>query len=252
MNRDGTVAKSVSFSGALFGVCLLPFLPEPLIAATAADQVLQLNEHLAGNPDDLSAQRDLGLAFVQLSIEGSTSAAADALEQFEIVLAADPDDVLARVNRGLAIVLQARDAPLLKKRNMADWGFAEIDRAVESAPGDAAVRLVRAINAYQMPQILGRGAIAREDFSWLVAVATSQSGRLDPALRRSIFFHAGSFALKDDDPAATELLEWALENEGESPTTGQIQTMLALARGKFRPHADAQSKVEAEAAPSGF
>lgn len=242
----------MSFLGAWFVLGLHAFFAESLVAATAADQVLQLNEHLASNPGDLSARRDLGLAFVQLSIEGSTSAATDALRQFEIVLVADPDDALARVNRGLAIVLQARDAPLLQKRNMANRGFAEMDRAVESAPMNPAVRLVRAINAYQMPQILGRDAVAREDCTWLLAVAANEGDDLDPALRRSIFFHAGSFALKDGDPAAIELLERSLEAEGESPAAGQIQTMLALARRKFRPHADAQIKDKAEASPSGF
>lgn len=247
------VAKSVSFSTMAVVIVSLTMCPTPLTAAVSTpDRMRELAEHLSSHPNDLKARRDLALVYVQLSIEGSTTAAADALEQFDVVLATDPNDALARVNRGLAIVLQARDAPLLQKRNIADRGFAEMDRAVDSAMDDPAVRLVRAINAYQMPQMLGRDAVAREDFQWLLELATSGDNGLDPAMRRSIFFHGGSFALKDGDPAAIGLLERALAIEGEQPTTGQVQTMLALARRQFRPHSDAQSKEETEAAPSGL
>lgn len=236
------------YLGLLLGCCVTA----PECPGGAADDVARLREHVSVHPDDLVARRDLGLAFVQLATEGSTGVAEEAIAQFDAVLAAHPEDMLAMVNRGLAIVLKARDAPLLQKRNMANRGFAQMDQAVAMAPQNPAVRLVRAINAYQMPRILGRAAIAREDFEWLLEAAAAGNVDLDPGLLGSLYFHAGSFALKDRDPAAVELLERALEIEAARPTADQIQTMLALARGKFRPHADAQSKDEAEAAPSGF
>jgi hypothetical protein len=214
--------------------------------ACEPDDVPCLEAHVAGHADDLSARMQLGIALMNVATTGSATAATQALAQFDAVLAAHPHDAFARVHRGWAIVTQARDAKALTERlRLARRGFAEMDTAVQAAPADAAVRLVRAINAYQMPLALGRGEIATGDFRVLLDTLTDANKRaaLTPALRRRILFHAGSFALKERRVEAIDLLERAAREPAGDPSDEQVQSMLALARREFTPHPHADAEA---------
>lgn len=181
----------------------------------------------------------VGRALIAEAERGSNSAAERAEAIYRSVLAEQPDYALARAWLGVSIVLQARDASMTRKRQLAADGFREIDAAVQTAPEDCHVRLVRAINASQLPLILGRRDIAAEDFTWLL-VKTRDMKSADPSLRRQVLYRAGSFALKERRPQAIALLEEALATNAVEPTDEQVQSMLALARSQFTPptHAD--------------
>lgn len=197
---------------------------------------------VAHNPVDSEARVALGLALMEQAIFGRSEAFDAALEQFEAILQIDPQHPLARVNRGLIWVHRAAEATApAEQLQQARRGFAEMDAAVALAPDDPQVRLVRAINAYQMPRGVERRAVAGQDFAWLLDWLDT-SGDTRPPLARRILFHAGSRALKERRPEAIGLLERAQVASGPRPSAAEVQSMLALAREQFTPHDDAEKE----------
>ncbi len=194
---------------------------------------------------ELDAPRQL----IAEATRGSPAAADEAVAQLRALLEREPARAEARALLGLAMVLQARDAPMLKKRALANAGFAEMDAAVAEAPHDPEARLIRATNASQMPLLLGRNAIATEDFRWLLGLV-EEARALSPSLRRRILFRAGAFALRERRGEAIALLERALAVDAATPAAEEIQSMLALARRQLTPpsHAHAEDEDQAKTA----
>jgi hypothetical protein len=237
---------------ALFGfVLFLGVAPWTPVAARAASgrEIADLQARVAADPRDLEARTRLGIAWAEIAATGSEDAIAAALEQFDALLAAKPECAIARVHRGAAFVLRAQHAPMVEKMSCAQRGFREMDAAVASAPDDAAVRLVRAVNSGQMPQFLGRAVLARSDFDWLVTLAGDETAAVPAVLRRAIFHQAGAFALKERRSEAVHLLEQALAIDAPMPPDAQVQSMLALAREEFTPHEHAKTEEPAETPP---
>ncbi|MGH8017835.1 MAG: hypothetical protein ACREIA_06015 [Opitutaceae bacterium] len=195
---------------------------------------------------DLDAPRQL----IAEAMRGSSTTAGEAAAQLHALLAREPKNAEARAMLGLAIVLQARDAPMLRKRALAAAGFAEMDAAVAQAPDSIEARLIRATNASQMPLVLGRNEIATDDFRRLLGRIEEDARDVSPSLRRRILFHAGAFALRERRFEAVSLLERALRIEATEPRTEEIQSMLALARRQLTPrrHADVEDENQAQAA----
>ncbi len=164
-------------------------------------------------------------------VEGSESAVDEAIEILEAVLEASPGNALARAYLGSAQTLKARDVALWNKRRWVQRGVETLDAAVKEAPHSPRVRLVRAINAYNLPRIIGRYDLAGEDFAFLLEAIEAHPGLLGKDLQRAIYFHAGSFALKEgEDARALTLLEKADAMEGESPIADRIASMLRIVR----------------------
>jgi len=187
----------------------------------------------AAPTEDLAVRRVRALALMDAAVRADAEAIAQARADFDAVLRQTPDDAIARVHRGWLLVLEARTAPLVDARALADEGCAEMDAAVAAAPENMAVRYVRARCDYQVPLLLEREKGAEADFLVLVAAARGEPGRprLPAFLRRGIFFHAGAFALKRGRAAdAVVLLEDAARESALDPSDQDVQSMLALAR----------------------
>ncbi len=173
------------------------------------------------------------IALHDRGVEGSEDAVDRAIEALEKRLEQDPDLALARAYLGSAYTLKARDVALWRKRGWVEKGIATLDEAVDDAPEDTDVRLVRAINAYNLPRMAGRYDLAGEDFDFLLR-SLEADDPVDPAFERAVCFHAGAFALKQDKTAeAIGLLERARDVEGSSELAGEIETMLRLARNRL-------------------
>lgn len=216
---------------------LLPLMINVVQAATPCESgdVDCLKLQIAQDPADVESRLALGQVWLGRALFGDAHAFDAALEQFEAIVQLDPRHALARASRGLIWVHRAADtATPTEQLDLARRGFEEIDAGVALAPDDPEVRLVRAVNAYQMPLSLGRHAIAEQDFAWLLT-RVDANPPLSPALARKTLFHAGSRALKERRAEAVGLLERTLETPGPRPTAGEVQSMLALAREQFTP-----------------
>ena len=119
-------------------------------------------------------------AFRIASATGDPAWSNQAIGAFEKALEANPDLVLARAWRGAAHALVARDFPVKGLWQLIPGpGFvrlyhvkaaiSDLDSAVDAAPGDPVVRLIRASTYLAMPSVFGVGDDGLADFDTLRA-----------------------------------------------------------------------------------
>lgn len=161
---------------------------------------------------------------------GRREAFAEAEAALDAVLAEVPDQPVALVYRGCLETMKAAEAPLLEKMAIAKRGFAWMDRAVELAPEDPVVRLVRGVNGTDVPRFLGRRKVAAGDLELVVRWAAEGSVAAAERLERLALFHLARLRLKEGErDAAAEGFRAARAVEGAAPTDEQIDAMLAQA-----------------------
>ena len=104
----------------------------------------------------------------------------EAIDAFDKVLESNPGFALALAWRGSAHALMARDYPVqglwqivpgpgFVRLYHVKAAFADLDSAVEAAPGDPIVRLIRASTSLAMPSVFGGGEEGLADFDKLEA-----------------------------------------------------------------------------------
>ncbi len=146
----------------------------------------------------------------------------------------DPENELARAYLGNTYTLKARDAAPWRKRGWLNRGIETMDAAVDRAPGNPRVRLIRAINAYNLPRMAGRYDLAAGDFTVLLEALDESPDEFDAAFAQEVYFHAGAFAIKEADfKRAVVLLEKAGDFESENGLAHPIETMLRAARSRI-------------------
>ena len=102
----------------------------------------------------------------------------EAVDAFDKTLENAPDFALARAWRGSAHALMARDYPVrglwqivpgpgLVRLHHVRSAFSDLDGAVDAAPGDPFVRLVRASTYLAMPSVFGGAEVGLADFETL-------------------------------------------------------------------------------------
>lgn len=135
-------------------------LPLAVVAPALAAQ--------AGSPGEpspeLEALREEGIALHDAAVEGDEDAADKAVEALRRYLERLPGDGEARAYLGSAYALMARDASsVANKVRYANRGLRHLDRALEAAPREFAVRLVRANVNASLPEMFKRADAALED-----------------------------------------------------------------------------------------
>ena len=135
------------------------------------------NEESGPDGDPFAA----GLAAYRLASATRDSAWSNqAIDAFDKTLERDPGFALARAWRGSAHALMARDYPVqglwqivpgpgFVRLYHVKAAFSDLDSAVDAAPGDPIVRLIRASTYLAMPSIFGGGEEGLADFDKLRA-----------------------------------------------------------------------------------
>lgn len=184
----------------------------------------------ANSADDLTADFQSTIALYEEGWGGSDPALVEALERFGDLLTTSGNQSLVRAYYGSANVARARMVSDRQKPRLLRKGVAELDASVEAAPEDVQIRLLRAITLAVLPRLAGRMETAEDDFNWLVERAEDDAG-LGADCRQAIFYHAGSFAVRNRDARAVDLLTRAAEI---GPTGAidleRVNRMLRLAR----------------------
>lgn len=190
-----------------------------------------------------------GQAELRNAAHARPGAADRALQAFDAALGLAPGSAEARAGRGLALLAQALEVPVARKLALARRGCADLDAAVAAAPDNAAVRLMRATSAMKVPLLLERSTIAESDFRILLAAARDRTSAMSAVTRRSIFYQAAAFALKERRTGAADLLEEAASISAPEPSDDELQSLLALARrpSTLSTHADSHPSEEASA-----
>jgi hypothetical protein len=143
-----------------------------------------------------------------------------------------PDNHLLQAYLGSVYTLDSRDAwPGPGKLTYLRNGGALLDAAVAAAPDNPAVRLVRAIDYFELPAIFGKRQTARLDFELLVKQiegVEKMPYSLDVPTRQAIYYYAGkSYDQLSDDAQAKAVWDRGLKLDPASDLAGKIKVELA-------------------------
>jgi len=162
-------------------------------------------------------------------LAGDQQAVRACIAELEKVLAVRPNDQIARVYLGSAYTLRSRDLGLGKaKLDALRKGIALMDEAAAAAPGEASVKLTRAVTNQALPAFLGRRKIARAQLEELLTMVESDPAKLKPADRQLLYLNAGEAAQRAGDKArAAELWQRGAALKADAKLTQKLKAALA-------------------------
>ncbi|MFK7910177.1 MAG: hypothetical protein AB8F34_06190 [Akkermansiaceae bacterium] len=144
-------------------------------------------------------KHELYLEWHNKCLEGKTKEIDAQIDQFEAQLEVDENDHLARAYLGSACALRAKASfwgP--SKLKFLNRGKKLMDEAVNSAPGNPRVRMIRAIGYYKVPKRFGKRAISVSDFEKIIQAATKGTHGLEINERQAILYYA-SLAFEEEE-----------------------------------------------------
>ena len=144
----------------------------------------------------------------------------------------EPDNYLLMAYLGSVYALDSRDAWIGPgKLDYLHKGDKALDAAVSGDPSNPAVRLLRAINYYELPAVLGKHRAAHDDFEYLLAQLKGtlpMPFTLTNDSKQAIYYYAGLSELQfDQKEDAREAWETGLALDPKSKLGGKIQAELA-------------------------
>jgi hypothetical protein len=169
--------------------------------------------------DDLYAQ----------ALAGDKSATEKCIEALEAIVRAQPQNQLAHVYLGSSYTLRSRDLAIgPEKLRLLRQGIAVMDAAVQAAPEDVQVRLVRALTDEALPFFAGRGEMARAEFFALAEMEANALARIGARDWQLLYLHAGQVAQKEGDKErAAKYFRTGLTKKSNPKLTTQLQAALA-------------------------
>ena len=174
-----------------FGVVLLRVAGSASAAETFKQQLAELETKLAAEPTNTKVLFRLGDLCYDEGARDNASAVELSEKYFKQLLAIEPTNAFATALLGSVLTMRGRDAFWPKTRlDYVKKGNKMMDVAVQLAPEDPDVRLVRALNGFHMPKFMERDEIARTDFTWLwQRVETKSEGLNDDLKQNAALFY---------------------------------------------------------------
>jgi len=161
--------------------------------------------------------------------KGDAKAVLLVIDQLEKQLVENEKDQVAKVYLGSAWTMRSRDLGIgSEKLDALKKGGRLMDEAVVAAPDDARVRLVRAVNALQLPAIFNRRKLAHADFGALTTPPLVQAvGQLPAEEQQAVWwFAAESYRIQRKPSEARTALEKALAADPTGPLSPQVMEAL--------------------------
>ncbi len=182
------------------------------------------------------ANTETGFPGVDLPTAISEDRIDQKIDELQALITTQPGNQIAIAYLGYALTQKALFVPLSQKKSLVHRGITKMDQAVLASPSDPRLRLIRAINAYQLPKILKRHPVALQDFETLKIQLQQSPEKFSPTLTRQILFHLGSFSLKEgQNEAAIQFLKKAQKIPSDLPTNQVIQSLLHTAQRETFP-----------------
>jgi hypothetical protein len=208
---------------------ILPLAAQVLTAPPAPTKT----SNVAANPDPFADPLIQQVeARHRKAVEGDTQETQKLTADLEKWTRAQPQNHLLQAYLGSAYTLCSRDAwPGMGKLTYLRRGGQLLDAAVAADPGNPAVRFVRAIDYFELPAILGKRQVARDDFQILVKQLDGEIKTpytLNTETAQAIYYYAG-LSLKQQWLAPQARLVWerGLKLNSTSPLGIKIQGELA-------------------------
>jgi tetratricopeptide (TPR) repeat protein len=169
----------------------IPFLlAVSLVVGAPQDKLRELEQKLKSNPNDEVVLMELGRSYHDMASAGDKSAIEKGFRCFDRAFSLDTTNVVALAYRGSMWTLRALDSwwpP--NKLKFFKQGTDEMDRAVELAPDNMMVRLIRGIDEMDLPEFASRLPTALEDF--IVLLRHPDFPEQTRELKALIYFYAG-------------------------------------------------------------
>lgn len=207
----------------LLQIFSLIFLTTSLIAQTKIDS---LETIIKNEPNNIQALIALGVYYHDLGVAGDHKAVEQGEKFLKKAVSMDSTNAYATGYYGSILSLKARDASVpWTKVKYAKQGFEQLDKSIQMEPNDLDVRLIRAMNSYQVPKIMKRLALSLEDFDFIIKHKTFESWT--PDHRAFVYLHFGKALDKDDQhKKAKELFELAIKEAPGSKSAGEARKAL--------------------------
>jgi tetratricopeptide (TPR) repeat protein len=189
-----------------------------LVAGVCHSQqsVTDLEALVHRSPHDVNALLSLGIAYHKQGAAGDEDAVEKGFTCLDTLLTLDPANAVALAYRGSLWTMRGRDAssPFTKMSDVEN-GIDEMDKAVDLAPENVAVRLTRGINSVRLPSMFNRLGTALKDFSYLLKQPSFP--HLNADLQSTIYYWTG-VAYEHDNQVekAKGLLQKAIDAAPES------------------------------------
>jgi len=144
----------------------------------------------------------------------------------------EPNNYLLMAYLGSAYALDSRDSWIGPgKLSYLKKGDAALDAAVKGDPTNPAVRLLRAMNYYELPAMFGKHRAAHDDFAYLIEQlrgALPMPYALSNDTKQAIYYYAGLSDVQFNDPAgAKDAWQTGLTIAPQSPLGVKMQTQLS-------------------------
>jgi hypothetical protein len=144
----------------------------------------------------------------------------------------EPNNYLLMAYLGSAYALDSRDAWIGPgKLDYLKKGEKALDAAIAGDPSNPAIRLLRAMNYYELPAIFGKHRAAHDDFNYLLqqlSGALPMSFALSNDTRQAIYYYAGLSDVQFDQPTeARDTWQRGLAVAPQSKLGGKMQAELS-------------------------
>jgi len=144
----------------------------------------------------------------------------------------EPNNYLLMAYLGSVYALDSRDSWIGPgKLDYLKKGEKELDAAIAGDPSNPAIRLLRAMNYYELPAIFGKHRAAHDDFNYLVqelSGALPMSYALTNDTRQAIYYYAGlSFQQFSETAAARDAWQRGVAIAPQSGLGGKMQAELS-------------------------
>lgn len=193
----------------IIGIVFATFLSAAV--CHSQQSIKDLQGQVSQSPHDITALLNLGIAYHNDGASGNKESVEKGFACLDTLLALDPTNAMALAYRGSLWTMRGRDAwwPFTKMSDV-DKGIDELDKAVDLAPENVSIRLVRGINSVRLPSMFKRLGIAIKDFYYLVNLPAFP--QFDAHLKSTIYYWSGFAYKQDGQPEkAKELLQKAID-----------------------------------------
>lgn len=205
----------------------------PDAAKVLDERIADARRAVEASPDDAAARVALAKLLHYKAGRGDDKARREAYKLWEQLQKANPDDPVAAAYRGSSVLQSAPHAwAPWKKGELAKQGVVMLNEAVEAAPDDLEVRLIRGLSTAKLPADFGLAEQSQADVAAVAAMApeaADEHGTLSPDLAAAALYAHGVNRLIADDPAAAaELWRTAVTRWPDSPAARDADHALHL------------------------
>lgn len=194
-----------------------------------AEQTNDVEQQLAGDPDNISLLLSAGQTFLHEARTGESDLLDKAEKYLDKALSLAPDNPHVLVLHGSMLALKGRDArlPVMKMRHVQN-GLKEMDRAVELAPMDFGIRHQRGAYCLNLPDLFERADTAVVDFEHILMMSERTPGSMSNDEIAGIKLNLAHAMIKTGDvDGARELLNGVLADPTGSEYKSKASAMLA-------------------------